>query len=127
MLDATDGHGVDVVLDVLGGGGLAENLAMLADDGRLVVIGLQQGRRGELDLSVLLAKRASVLGTMLRSPPARAEGRDHGRRPSARRGRSSRTVPCTRSCTPASPFDQAADAHRLLESGEAFGKVLLIP
>ena len=48
---------------------LAENLAMLADGGRLVVIGLQQGRRGELDLSVLMAKRAAVLGTMLRSRP----------------------------------------------------------
>ena len=114
------------MLDVLGGGGLAENLAMLADDGRLVVIGMQQGRRGELDLSVLLAKRASILGTMLRSRPleqkvAIMDGvrrhawpfvEDRWVRPvvHARLG-----------------FDQAADAHRLLESGEAFGKVLLIP
>ena len=69
VVAATDGRGVDVILDVLGAGGLAENLEMLADEGRLVVIGLQQGRRGEIDLSALMAKRAAVLGTMLRSRP----------------------------------------------------------
>lgn len=47
--DATDGHGVDVILDVLGAGGLAANLEMLAHGGRIAVIGLQQGRVGELD------------------------------------------------------------------------------
>jgi len=124
--DATDGRGVDVVLDVLGAGGLADNLAMLADDGRLVVIGMQQGRRGELDLAALLAKRASILGTMLRSRPhdqkvAIMDGVRRHAWPFVADG-SVRPVVHARL-----GFDQAADAHRMLESGEAFGKVLLIP
>jgi NADPH2:quinone reductase len=126
VLEATGGRGVDVVLDVLGAGGLADNLAMLADDGRLVVIGLQQGRRGELDLSVLMAKRAAVLGTTLRSRPheQKVAIMDGVRRhvwPFVADG-SVRPVVHARL-----PFEQAADAHRMLESGEAFGKVLLIP
>ncbi|KQY46180.1 NAD(P)H-quinone oxidoreductase [Cellulomonas sp. Root137] len=126
VLDATDGHGVDVVLDVLGAGGLADNLAMLADDGRLVVIGMQQGRRGELDLSALLAKRASILGTMLRSRPldqkvAIMDGVRRHAWPFVADG-SVHPVVHVRL-----PFGRAADAHRMLESGEAFGKVLLVP
>ncbi|HWV76429.1 MAG TPA: NAD(P)H-quinone oxidoreductase, partial [Isoptericola sp.] len=64
--EATDGRGADVVLDVLGGGGLADNVRALAPGGRLVVIGLQRGRRGELDLNALMAKHAWVTGTLLR-------------------------------------------------------------
>ncbi|WP_426594044.1 NAD(P)H-quinone oxidoreductase [Cellulomonas sp. McL0617] len=126
VLSATDGLGVDVILDVLGAGGLAENLGMLAVDGRLVVIGLQQGRRGELDLSVLMAKRAAVLGTMLRSRPLEEKVAilDGVRRhvwPFVEDGTVHPVVHARL------PFDQAPEAHRLLESGEAFGKVLLIP
>ncbi len=126
VLEATHGRGVDVVLDVLGAGGLADNLAMLADDGRLVVIGMQQGRRGELDLSVLLTKRASILGTMLRSRPldqkvAIMDGVRRHAWPFVADG-SVRPVVHARL-----PFDRAAEAHRLLETGDAFGKVLLIP
>lgn len=126
VLAATDGRGVDVVLDVLGAGGLADNVAMLADDARLVVIGMQQGRRGELDLGVLLAKRASVVGTMLRSRPHAqkaailAQVRTQAW-PLVASGRVRPVVHATL------PFSRAADAHRLLETGEAFGKVLLLP
>ncbi|MGL5857578.1 MAG: NAD(P)H-quinone oxidoreductase [Angustibacter sp.] len=62
----TAGRGVDVVLDVVGAAYLQRNVDVLATGGRLVVIGLQGGRRGELDLSALLAKRATVAGTSLR-------------------------------------------------------------
>jgi len=126
VLAATDGRGVDVVLDVLGAGGLADNLAVLADDGRLVVIGMQQGRRGELDLSVLLGKRASILGTMLRSRP-------HDQKVAIMDGVRRHVWPlvadgAVRPVVHARlPFERAADAHRLLETGEAFGKVLLLP
>ncbi|MGW8566157.1 NAD(P)H-quinone oxidoreductase [Isoptericola sp. NPDC055881] len=124
--EATGGRGADVVLDVLGGGGLADNVRALAPGGRLVVIGLQQGRHGELDLSALMAKRAWVTGTTLRSRsadekaalvatvcervwPLVADGRV-------------RPVVHARL-----PLADAARAHELLESGEPFGKVLLVP
>jgi NADPH2:quinone reductase len=123
---ATAGRGVDVVLDVLGAGGLADNLAMLADDGRLVVIGMQRGRRGELDLGVLLAKRASVLGTMLRSRPLEQKVAimDGVRRHVWPLVASGEVRPVVHARL---PFERAADAHRLLETGEAFGKVVLVP
>ncbi|GIG23231.1 NAD(P)H quinone oxidoreductase [Cellulomonas chitinilytica] len=123
---ATGGRGVDVVLDVLGAGGLADNLAMLADDGRLVVIGMQQGRRGELDLGTLLSKRASIIGTMLRSRPLEQKVAimDGVRRHVWPLVASGEVRPVVHARL---PFDRAADAHRMLERGEAFGKVVLVP
>ncbi len=124
--DATDGRGVDVVLDVLGAGGLAENLAALADDGRLAIIGLQQGRRAELDLGLLLERRATVLATALRSRPLAqkaaivADVAEH-LWPLVVSG-AIRPVVHERV-----PLDQAARAHGLMESGAAFGKILLVP
>lgn len=123
---ATDGHGADVVLDVLGAGGLATNLAALATGGRLVVIGTQRGTRGEIDLGLLLARRASVIGTTLRPRPlaekARivADVRAHAW-PMLDDGRLRPVVHARL------PLDDAAEAHRLLESGQVFGKVLLVP
>lgn len=126
VLEATGGRGVDIVLDVVGAAGLADNLAVLAHDGRLVVIGLQRGRRAELDLGLLLARRLSVLGTTLRSRPAQEKARimagvrEHVW-PLVADGRIRPVVHA------AFPLDQAAEAHRLLESGAVFGKVLLEP
>ena len=81
---ASTAGGADVVLDVMGAAYLARNVDVLADGGRLVVIGLQGGARAELDLGALLAKRGSVAATALRSRTAGAEGRH--RRGRARRG-----------------------------------------
>lgn len=61
--------GADVILDVVGAAYLQRNLEALAVGGRLVVIGLQKGSRAELDLGLLLARRASVIGTTLRARP----------------------------------------------------------
>src|SRR4051794_32255845 len=72
--DATGGHGADVVLDNMGAKYLARNVDVLADGGRLVVIGMQGGRKAELDLGSLLAKRGSVHATALRSRPATGRG-----------------------------------------------------
>jgi NADPH2:quinone reductase len=124
VTDATDGRGADVVLDVLGAGYLARNLAVLAVEGRLVVIGLQRGRRAEIDLGTLLAKRASVHGTTLRSRPPEQKARivaDVAARawPLLDDGRLRPVVHATL------PLAHAAEAHRLLESGAVFGKVLL--
>ena len=126
VLEATDGRGVDLVLDVLGAGGLRANLGVLATGGRLVVIGLQQGAVAELDLGLLLARRLTVVGTMLRNRPllekaalvtaVRAQVW-----PMLADGRLRPVVHARL------PLDRAADAHRLLESGTVFGKVLLVP
>jgi NADPH:quinone reductase-like Zn-dependent oxidoreductase len=69
--DATGGSGADVVLDNMGAAYLGRNVDVLAANGRLVVIGLQGGAKGELNLAKLLQKRAAVLATSLRARPPR--------------------------------------------------------
>ncbi|UNX55149.1 NAD(P)H-quinone oxidoreductase [Georgenia sp. TF02-10] len=126
VLRATDGRGVDVVLDVLGAGGLEQNTAVLATGGRLVIIGTQRGRRGEIDLGRLLTKRASVHVTTLRARPRPekaaivAEVREHVW-PMLTDGRLRPIVHARL------PLAAAARGHELLDSGEVFGKVLLVP
>ncbi len=66
---ATDGHGADVILDNMGAKGLAANIDALALDGRLVIIGMQGGMKGELDIGKLLRKRGSVTAMGLRGRP----------------------------------------------------------
>jgi len=117
--------GADVILDVIGAAYLERNLAALATGGRLVVIGLQRGAHAEVDLGTLLAKRASIIGTTLRSRP-HAE-------------RSAIVAAVGREVWPLIPekvrpvihstiaLDEAQSAHDLLESGEAFGKLILVP
>jgi putative PIG3 family NAD(P)H quinone oxidoreductase len=70
LMEATGGHGADVILDIIGAGYLAKNLAALAPDGRIANIGLQQGRTAELDLSLLMSKRGTIMSTTLRARPA---------------------------------------------------------
>ncbi|MGX5357957.1 NAD(P)H-quinone oxidoreductase [Kocuria sp. KH4] len=124
--ELTDGHGADIVLDVVGGSYLDRNLDALAVNGRLVVIGLQGGRRGDLDLGKLMAKRAAVIGTTLRARPAGEKARimaalrEHVW-PQVEAGRISPVV------DRAFPLDQAAQAHEYFDSGSHIGKVLLVP
>ncbi|WP_369132286.1 NAD(P)H-quinone oxidoreductase [Modestobacter sp. I12A-02662] len=127
--EATDGHGADVVLDNMGAKYLARNVDVLADGGRLVVIGMQGGRKAELDLGKLLAKRGSVHATALRSRPATGRGGKaeivaavrHEVWPDVERG-VVRPVVDRRL-----PMSRAAEAHALLESSGHIGKVLLLP
>ncbi|WP_127125699.1 NAD(P)H-quinone oxidoreductase [Georgenia sp. SYP-B2076] len=124
--DATDGRGVDVILDVLGAGALTDNVAMLATGGRLVVIGTQKGRKGELDLGRLMTKRASIHASTLRARPLAEKAAvvaDVRARvwPMLDDGRL-RPVVAERL-----PLADAARAHELLDSGTVFGKVLLLP
>ncbi len=124
VLSATDGHGADVVLDNMGAAYLPRNVAVLATGGRLVVIGMQGGTRGELDLATLLRKRASVAASSLRARPAAekaaivASAREHVW-PMLDAGRV-RPVVHSRH-----PLAEAASAHRELEAGAHVGKVLL--
>lgn len=67
---ATQGHGADVILDIVGARYLDGNVACLAVGGRIVVIGLQGGTRGELDLAALLMRRGTLMATSLRARPA---------------------------------------------------------
>ena len=119
-----DGRGADVILDVMGGSYLEQNVIALAADGRLVVIGLQGGRKGTLDINRLLGKRGTVMATALRSRPAEQKAAictEVQRRvwPLIGSGQI-RPAPETRFA-----FAQVADAHRHLESGENTGKVIL--
>lgn len=117
--------GADVILDVVGAAYLERNLAALATGGRLVVIGLQRGARGNLDLGTLMTKRARIIGTTLRS-------RSHTERASivAEVGRTvwplipDKVRPVIHGTI---PFDNAQAAHDLMETGEVFGKVVLVP
>lgn len=122
--DATGGAGADVVLDVVGAAYLDRNVDALATGGRLVVIGLQKGRRAELDLGALLTKRASVHGTTLRSRPAVEKAaivaavRAHAW-PLVDDGLVRAVVHAT------VPLGEAGRAHAMLGDGGVFGKIVL--
>lgn len=124
--EATGGHGADVILDVVGAAYLDANVRSLATGGALVVIGMQGGRRGELDLGRLLASRATISGTTLRSRPAVEKAqivaavRAHVW-PMLEDGRLRPVVDSVL------PLSRAGQAHTLLDSGAVFGKVLLVP
>ncbi|WP_433081335.1 NAD(P)H-quinone oxidoreductase [Dactylosporangium sp. CA-052675] len=114
----------DVVLDIMGGSYLKQNVDSLKVGGRLVVIGLQGGRRGELDLGQLLTKRALVAGTTLRA-------RSAAEKAAIVRGVREEVWPLVDEgmIRPVIhrrfPMTEAAEAHRLLESNEHIGKILL--
>ncbi len=120
----TDGHGADVVLDVIGAAYLDKNVRALASEGRLVVIGMQGGVRGELDLGALMAKRAAVVATTLRARPPREKAaivaavREHVW-PLIEQGTVRPVV------DQVLPFDAAARAHEAMADGKHIGKILL--
>jgi putative PIG3 family NAD(P)H quinone oxidoreductase len=66
VVTSTDGKGVDVILDLVGGAYFQENLRSLAIKGRLILVGLTSGRSAEIDLGIILQKRAAIIGTVLR-------------------------------------------------------------
>ncbi len=120
----TEGHGADVILDVMGASYLEANVRTLASGGRLVVIGLQGGQKGTLNLGRLLAIRGSVLATTLRSRPVAEK--------SAICCRVVERVWPLINAGEIKPAPQttfrladAAAAHRHLESGDNIGKVVL--
>ncbi|MFI6084429.1 NAD(P)H-quinone oxidoreductase [Streptomyces sp. NPDC051217] len=122
---ATDGAGADVILDIVGAKYLGRNVKALAVNGRLAVIGLQGGVKGELNLAALLGKRAAITATSLRGrPPGEkasivAAVREHVW-PLIGAGQVRPIVDRT------FPLSEAADAHRALESGDHVGKILLL-
>ncbi|MBT1188188.1 NAD(P)H-quinone oxidoreductase [Streptomyces sp. CJ_13] len=121
---ATDGAGADVILDIVGAKYLGRNLDALAVNGRLAVIGLQGGVKGELNLGALLAKRAAITATSLRARPLGEKAaivaavREHVW-PLVSTGRVAPVVHA------AFPMRDAAEAHRVMESSAHVGKLLL--
>ncbi|MFZ0832388.1 MAG: NAD(P)H-quinone oxidoreductase [Mycobacterium sp.] len=125
--EETGGNGADVILDIIGAKYLDRNVDALAPDGRLVVIGMQGGTTAELNLGKLLAKRAGVIATALRSRPvdgSAGKGAIVGEVvehvwPMIERGKVRPVIGATL------PIQRAAEAHRLLPEGEVTGKVVL--
>jgi putative PIG3 family NAD(P)H quinone oxidoreductase len=121
---ATDGHGADVILDHMGASYLPRNVALLATGGRLVVIGLQGGATGELDLGALLVKRASVAATSLRPRPLEEKA-------AICAAVTAEAWPLVEAGAILPVVDQvlpmrdAAEAHRVVEASSHVGKVLL--
>ena len=118
--------GADVILDNMGAKYLGRNVDALANEGRLLVIGLQGGTKGELDLGALLRKRGAVIATSLRARPAEekaiiaASVVEHVW-PLVSDGQVRPIVHATM------PLDRVADAHRLMEESSHIGKIVLTP
>jgi putative PIG3 family NAD(P)H quinone oxidoreductase len=124
VAEHTDGRGVDVVLDSIGGPYLDANLRSLALGGRLVVIGLMGGANSEISLGQLLMRRLQIIGSTLRARPldekaqivagfARRFGTDLAE---------GRIAPVVDRVL---PLAEASEAHRILKRSEHFGKVVL--
>ena len=124
VLGLTGKRGVDVVLELVGGSYLAQDLVCAARKGRIVLVGLMAGAKAELDLNALLTKRLLVRGTVLRSRPLEEKI-------AAMRAFSRHVVPLieTGQLRPVidrvMPLDQAAAAHAFMAGNEGFGKVVL--
>jgi putative PIG3 family NAD(P)H quinone oxidoreductase len=116
--------GADVILDNMGAKYLGPNVAALATEGRLAIIGMQGGTRGELDLGVLMSKRAAVVATTLRARPteektAICRAVEEHVWPLVGAGTVRPTVGAEIA------LDDVAEAHALMEAGGHTGKILL--
>ncbi|MEO8885418.1 MAG: NAD(P)H-quinone oxidoreductase [Mucilaginibacter sp.] len=117
--------GIDVILDMIGGDYTPGNLKVMADEGRLVLINTMKGKDVNVDLSVVMRKRLTITGSMLRArevafKAAIARNLEEHIWPLLASGQ---IKPVINSVFPVS---EAADAHRLMESGGHMGKIILI-
>jgi putative PIG3 family NAD(P)H quinone oxidoreductase len=123
--EVTDGHGADVILDNMAASYLGRNVDALAVEGRLVVIGMQGGTKGELDLGALMRKRAAIVATTLRARPVEEKA-------TICRAVTEHVWPLVADGTirpivdTTLPLAEAAEAHRRMESGAHTGKILLV-
>lgn len=121
---ATGKKGVDVILDMVGGPYVQQNLSCLAIDGRLVHIAFLQGSKVEVDLMPMMLKRLTITGSTLRA-------RSRADKAAIALALQARVWPriADGSIRPVIsqvfPLDQVADAHRLMESNRHIGKILL--
>ena len=122
--EATDGRGADVILDIVGGEYVRRNIECLALNGRLVQIGLMGGSRAEVDFRAVLQKRLTLTGSTLRARTVEEKGAlaqelEAHVWPLLNAGTVRPVVHAT------FPLREAAEAHRMLESGSVIGKVVL--
>ena len=124
LMAATDGHGADVILDIIGASYLARNIAALAPDGRIANIGMQQGRKAELDFGALMAKRGSISSTSLRARPKEQKA-------SIVAAVAENVWPVVDSgmirpiIDTELPMQEAAEAHRIMTASTHLGKIVL--
>ncbi|RYY63356.1 MAG: NAD(P)H-quinone oxidoreductase, partial [Comamonadaceae bacterium] len=123
----TSGRGVDVILDMVAGDYVAREIDCLADDGRLVIIAVQGGVKSEFDAGQLLRRRLTVTGSTLRPRPVAFKA---GIARALRERvwpllESGAVKPVIHSRFAAAEGDGAAQAHRLMESNEHIGKIVL--
>lgn len=121
---STNGKGVDVILDMVGGAYLPRNLNCLADDGRLALIAFSGGSKATLDMSQVLRRRLTVTGSTLRPRPvefkaAIANNLKKHIWPLLEQGKIKPVVHRI------FPLEQAAHAHALMESSAHIGKIVL--
>ncbi len=120
----TNGAGVDVILDLVGGNYFAPNLDVLASRGRLICVGTTAGAKSEIDLRMLMRKRTTIIGTMLR-------GRSIEEKAEATRPFASSVLPLVSrgAIRPVIdrvyPANEIRDAHARMESNASFGKIVL--
>lgn len=124
--EATDGRGVNVVLDMVGGDYIPRNIACLAEDGRHVSIAFLRGSEATLDFMGVMRKRLTLTGSTLRNRSVAFKGAvaDSLRRlvwPLVEEGRIAPAIDST------FPLAEAARAHARMESGAHMGKILLLP
>jgi NADPH2:quinone reductase len=121
---ATGGKGVNVILDMVGGDYVPKELKALADDGRLVFIAFLRGPKTELDINELMRRRLTITGSTLRPRPVEFKGyiaKNLREKiwPLIEAGKIKPEIFKT------FPLAQAADAHRLMESSQHIGKIVL--
>lgn len=124
VLELTDGRGVDVILDLVGGAYLAGNQRVVAERGRHVVVGVPAGSEAQISLRTLMGRRSSIRGTVLRARPLAEKGAlaDAFVRDVLPGFASGELRPVIDRIYPA---EEVADAHRRMESNDSFGKILL--
>ena len=123
----TDGKGVDVVLDMVAGDYVAREVECLAEDGRLVIIAVQGGIKSNFNAGLVLRRRLTITGSTLRPRPVAFKAAIASRLrqhvwPLIEAGR---IKPVIHSTFDAASLDGAEQAHRLMESNQHIGKIVL--